>query len=725
MLPFQLTFRELPLSSGVWGSRLYLHPYSSKAMAVIGKIRERSGLLLVLVGGAMAAFILTDLFSGRGSGREDQSIGTVGGEEVSLIEFERRVNDEVESYRNDFGQQVNAQMQEQVRNSVWQEMLKSRVMLGQVEEAGFSLTKAEYDDIRFGENILPEFKNQPNFQGEDGKPSPEKLQQYFQSVQLNAPVYHEIQKRRITENRLYSKYTTLVKKSIYVNSAQAKDDYLAKNTKASFNFVAKRYDSEADSLYTVEDKELRRYYDQHKNDRKYRQQAARKFEYALFPVTASDADRAATMKELAELREGLVNSTNDSLFIVANSDSRAFNKTPYTEGTADKLNDSLIVNGAVGTVVGPYQEGEQWKLVKVTELADVPEARVRHILLSTQNGKGEDEQKKLADSLLTVVKRDRSKFEDLVVKFSEDPGSNTKEKGGVYDWFDKKQMVPEFTAASFDEKVGAITIAKTSYGYHIVEVLGQRSRQERRVVSVERTMKPSPATFKEFYKKANDFSLRNTDLASFKKAAEDMGIQVTPVDELRNDQRFVPGLQDAQAVVQWVNRAEVGKLSEPIQSGDNYVVAILTGIREEGAPQLEDVREIFTKEVVKEKKAAAWMAKMEGKTDLNALATELSGAQQTATDLTYNSFNLPGGFSEFEVVGKVFALESGKVSAPLKGETGVYVVNMTNKTAAPEPQDLNVDKKTLAQRAQSRVDGALFNAMKEQVGVKDERYKFY
>lgn len=693
-------------------------------MAVIGKIRERSGLLLVLVGGAMVAFILTDVFSGRGGGREDRNIGTVGGDGISMMDFERRVNDEVESYRNDFGQQVNAQMQEQVRNSVWQEMMKSRVMLGQVEEAGFRLTPGEYDDIRFGDNILPDFKSQPNFQGEDGQPSREKLQQYFQSVQVNAPVYNKIQKRRITENRLYSKYTTLVKKSVFVNSAQAKDDYLTKNTKATFSFVGKRYDSEADSLYTVEDKDLRRYYDQHKNDRKYRQQASRKFEYALFPVMASDADRAATMKELAELREGLLTSTNDSLFIIANSDSRVFNKAPYTEGTADKMNDSLIVNGAVGTVVGPYQEGEQWKLVKVTELADVPEARVRHILLSTQS-KGEDEQKKLADSLLTVVKRDRSKFEDLVVKFSEDPGSNTKEKGGVYDWFDKKQMVPEFTTASFDEKVGAVTIAKTSYGYHIVEVLGQRNRKERRVVSVERAMKPSPATFKEWYKKANEFSLRNTDLASFKKAAEEQGIQVTPVDELRNDQRFVPGLQDAQPVVSWVNRAEVGKLSEPIQSGDSYVVAILTGIREEGAPQLEDVREVFTKEVVKEKKAAAWMAKMEGKTDLNALATELGSTQQTATDLGYNGFNLPGGFSEYEVVGKVFALENGQVSKPMKGETGVYVVSMTNKTAAPEPQDLNVDKKSLQQRAQSRVDGGLFNALKEAVGVKDERYKYY
>ncbi|MEZ4737815.1 MAG: peptidylprolyl isomerase [Flavobacteriales bacterium] len=400
-------------------------------MAVIGKIRERSGLLLVLVGGALVLFILGEFISSSGGGRQSQVLGTVGGEEINGVEFESRVSDEIESYRNDFGQQVNAQMTEQVRNSVWQEMVKEKVMMGQVEDAGFTLNKAEYDDIRFGNNILPEFKNQPNFQ-ENGQASPAKLQQYFNSVLENAPVYHEIQKRRIMQNRLYTKYTNLVKKSVYVNSTQAKDDYLAKNTKSSFNFVAKRFDSEPDSLFVVEEKELERYYAQHKNDRKYKQQASRKFEYVLFPVTASAADRQMAQEELQDLRDRFISAENDSTFVVVNSESRTYNIQPYTEGTADKLNDSLIVNAAPGTVVGPFQEGEQWKLVKVIELADVPEARVRHILLSTQKDKGEDVQKKLADSLLTVVKRDRSKFEDLVVKFSEDPGSNTKEKGGVY-----------------------------------------------------------------------------------------------------------------------------------------------------------------------------------------------------------------------------------------------------------------------------------------------------
>jgi len=692
-------------------------------MAVIGKIRERSGLLLVIVGGAMAAFILTDLFSGRGSGRQDAVLGEVGGEEIGVMDFEKRVSDEIESYRNDFGQQVNAQMTEQVRNSVWNEMVKEKVMLGQVLDAGFALTKAEYDDIRFGNNILPDFRSQPNFQGPDGQPNKEALQQYFSNVQLNAPVYHEIQKRRITENRLYAKYTTLVKKSVFVNTAQARDDHEGKNLKASFSFVAKRYDSEADSLYTVSDKDLRRFYDEHKSELKYKQKPSRKFSYVLFPVQASEADRQQTLAELAGLREDLLSTTNDSLFVIANSDDRTYNKAPYTEGAADKLNDSLIVNAAVGDVVGPFSEGETWKLVKVKELADVPEARVRHILLSTQEGKSEDVQKQLADSLLAVVKKDRSKFEDLVTKFSNDPGSVS--TGGVYEWFDKQRMVPEFTAASFDQKVGAITIAKTSYGFHIVEVLGQRTRQERRVVSLQRTMKPSPATFKEVYKKANDFSLRNKTEEAMKAAAEEAGLQLTAVEELRPDQRFVSGLQEPNSTISWVNRAELDQVSEPLEAGDNYVVALLTGIREEGVPALEDVRELFTKEAAKAMKAEAYIAKMQGKTDLNGLATELGGSVQSATDMLYNSFSIPGGYSEFEVVGRLFALENGQTSVPLKGENAVYVVSMTNKTPAGEATDLSAEKSSLLQRTQGRVDNGVFNALREAVGVKDNRSLYY
>lgn len=691
-------------------------------MAVIGKIRERSGLLLVIIGGALAAFILTDLFSGRGGGAQDQVLGVVGGEEIGLREFERRVGDELDSYRNDFGQQVNQQMTDQVRGSVWNEMVRERVLMERVEDAGFSLTKAEYDDIRYGNNILPDFRNQ-NFQGPDGQPDRAALQQYFSNVQLNAPVYHEIQKRRITQNRLYTKYNNLVKKSVFVNSAQAKDEYAARNIRGTFNFFAKRYDSEPDSLYAANEKEIRRYYDEHKNNPKHKQKASRSFGYVIYPVTASDIDRQQAQKQLADLRADFETTENDSLFVVTNSEDRSYFVYPYEAGTADATNDALILEAGVGTVVGPFVQGEQWKLVKVQELADVPEARVRHILLSTQQGKTEEEQKKRADSLLTVVKRDRSKFEELVTKFSDDPGSTG--TGGVYEWFDKQRMVPEFTAASFDQKVGAITIAKTDFGFHIVEVLGQRTRQERRVVSLDRNILPSPSTFKDVYKKANDLSLRNTNAEALKAAAEDAGLQYQEVDEFRADTRFVAGLQEPNSVITWVNRAKVGAVSEPLDAGDNYVVAILLGIREEGAPRLEDVQELFAAEATKQKKAEAFAQQMAGKTDLNALASELGGTVQNANEMVYNSFSIPGGYGEFEVIGKMFALEAGQTSVPLKGENAVYVMNMVSRTEVPEGADVSAEKPAMQQRVRGRVENGLFNALRDAAGMKDNRSQYY
>jgi parvulin-like peptidyl-prolyl isomerase len=271
-----------------------------------------------------------------------------------------------------------------------------------------------------------------------------------------------------------------------VNNLQVADDYDQRNEKAAFNFVAKRYDSEPDSLYPVSDEELRRYYDAHKGEKKYEQKASRSFQFVRFAVTATESDIAEAQKELAEIMPAFQASKGkaDSAFVAAYADTKNAVAAPYTEGSADKLNDSLITHADTGAVVGPFRSGDTWKLVKVKELADIAEARVRHILLSTQGGKPEDEVKQRADSILAVVKRDKGRFEEMVKKYSEDPGSV--QNGGVYEWFDKTRMVPEFTAASFDQKVGATTVCKTSYGFHIVEVLGQRARKERRVLTVDR-----------------------------------------------------------------------------------------------------------------------------------------------------------------------------------------------------------------------------------------------
>lgn len=698
-------------------------------MAVIGKIRERGTLLGIIIGGALVLFVVGD-FIGNRTGGPDQHVGRIAGNEISVQEFSNRVDRQIDLYRQN-GTTVDNQLQEQVRNGVWNDMLREHTLSVQAAEAGFGTTisREEYDDIRFGNNILPEFRNNQNFMDpQTGQVSREELRRYFKFVQeSNYPLF-DMQKRTFVPQRIQAKFNDLVKKSCFVNSAQVQDEWATKNTKADFQYVAQRIETEPDSLYPVSDTEIRRFFDAHKNDRKYRQTEARSFAYVQFQATPAQEDIDNAREDMMGLKadfEASRTRSADSAMVMAYAETKSALPSAYQPGTADKLNDSLIVNADTGSVVGPFRDGNKWKLVKVTGLVDVEEARVRHILLTTQ-GKDTDAEratKQRADSIMAVVKRDRSKFEALVTQFSDDPGS--KSTGGVYEWFDRNRMVPEFTKASFDEKVGTITTVKTDYGYHIVEVLGQRERKERRVLTLDRRIAPVQA-MREAWKSANEFSLNNPDTASFRKGAEELGLTYMPVEEMRPDQRFVPGLQEPEEIVRWVNHAVAdAKTSEPLASGDSYVVCTLINIREAGVPKLKDVQEVFAQEVRKEKKAEAIAARMQGQTDLQALASQLGTSVQHSGNMAFNANTLPGGYSDVQVIGSIFGLADGTTSAPLKGDMAVYVAHMHGLTPAGDMPEGAEDRKTLTDRVRNRASAQVFNALKEDANVEDNRSQFF
>jgi len=698
-------------------------------MAVIGKIRERGTLLGIIVGGALVLFVVGDFIGKSGKGN-NRVVGTIAGKDISVEQYSNLVDQQTDMYRQN-GTTVDNKLQEQVRTGVWNDLLRANTVLVQAEKAGFGTTISleEYDDIRFGNNVLPDFKNSKNFiDPQTGQLDKDRLRKYFKYVQDNNLAMYEMQKRTFVPQRIDAKYNTLVKMSCFVNSAQVKDDWAAKNTKADFEFVAQRYDSEPDSLYPVSDTELRRYYDAHKDERKWRQQPSRSFAYVSFAAVPTEEDVANTRSEMMDLKadfEGSHGAQADSALVASYADTKDAKPTAYTEGTADHLNDSLIIHADTGAVVGPFRDGGSWKLVKVVELADVQEARVRHILFNTQGKSPEDEAKikERTDSVLAVVKKDRSKFDAMVNKFSDDPGS--KSTGGVYEWFDKQRMVPEFTKASFDEKVGAITVIKSQFGYHIVEVLGQRTRKERRVLTIDRKIAPIEA-MKAAWKTANEFSLKNPDTASFRKSAMEQGLDYKTVPGLRAEQRYVPGLQDPDEVVRWAEHAEKdAKSSEPITSGDSYVVCSLTGIQEAGTPELNDVRDIFTKEARKEKKGEAIVAKLKDKTDLNALAKELNANVQSSGDMAFSSSTIPGGYSDAPAIGAIFALANDATSAPISGDMAVYVAHMKTLTAAGEMPAGGNDPKPLTDRVRNRAAGQVFNALKEAAKITDDRSKYF
>lgn len=689
-------------------------------MATITKIRQQSGLVLIVIGLGMGAFILGDFFRGGTGGGQVQEIGSVDGHAIDRLEFENRVSDEIDALRS-INQNPSSQQTDQIRARVWNSMLQEQTVGKEVEEAGFTVTQGEYDDIRWGDNINPAFLNDASFSPE-GVFDPNMVKNYFNAINQNYPLYAKLQQQQLVESQLYSKYYSAVEMGLNSNDLESLAIAESNDSKISFNFVLKRFASVPDSAVVVEESDIKAYYEKHKDEKKYKQVASRGIKYVSFPVTASESDLAFIENGMDLLKADFKNTDNDSLFVINNSDNRQSYNQVYTGGSFTTEEDSLITNAAIGDVVGPIENGSFYALVKVTGDHFEKEARVRHILLRT-NGVNDEEIEARADSIVSVIKRRRN-FEDMVNDFSEDVASV--KDGGVYEWFPEGRMVPEFNDFSFNEKVGSIGSVKTTYGYHIVEVLGQRENRQAEIAMVTKTIAPSNETFDLIYSDATDFSINNSDLETFEASAATIEIEVVEAPRIIKSAKGVPGMASAEELVRWTNNAKLNEVSQPIELQDKFVVAILTNISEEGAPSYDEIKDRFRNLVIIEKKVEMASAEMQGD-DLDALASSLNVQVQTASNIPFSSNAIPGGGSnEEEVIGKAFSLSVGDVSIPLRGKDGVYVIEITDKAMVAiedlDPQLFSVDaQKVYSNRAATGV----FNALRSDADVVDNRGNFY
>ena len=697
-------------------------------MAVIGKIRERGTLLLVLVGGAMVAFILGDFFSNKrgSSASREQSIGSVYGNDIERQNYELKVNEELES-RQSIGQPANTEMSDQIRDQVWNQMTQEIILQKEIEKLGLTITPEEYDDIRFGENILEQFKTDPTFTNKQtGAFDPALVKQYFSFVQEKYPTYWKLQKDKIISDRLFEKYNNLVKNAVYANKLDSKDKFVNENNRYSFSFVEKKYNSVADSTITVADADLEQWYNKHKTEKKFDQKASRDLNYVGFDVLPTKADEELVKESMYNSIEDFKTTTNDSLFIAKNFESKNTQVSIYKPGEANSpLNDSLFANVVAGQIVGPFKEGNFYKVAKIVGFEEEPQARVRHILLQSNPTTNMAGLKTKADSIIKVIKANKN-FEAMVMQFSEDPGS--KNTGGVYEWFGREKMVPEFTSASFDNPVGTITTCQTQYGIHIIEVLGKRTQQQMKYYAIDKQIVPSQETFNAVYEIASEFSINNSDSAKFNAKAKEKKYIVVNAKNIAMGAKNITGMQQARELTRWAyaEKTEIGNVSEPFEATNKYVVATLAAIKEEGVAELKDVKEMVKSEVLKEKKVEMFTKELTG-TALEEIAKKNGLTVEKAADVTLASPSIAGAGYEPYIVGVATMLDKGKVSQPLKGRAGVYVIQLENKVVAELPKTFDTEKQMLAKNAQNKVasiNGDVLKALKDMAKVKDERGKY-
>jgi parvulin-like peptidyl-prolyl isomerase len=696
-------------------------------MAAIGKIREQSTLLLIVIGGAMVAFVLGDLFSNRGFSPAEQYVGEVFGEEIDMLEYEQRVEAQEQSMAS-VGQPVSTAQRQQIRNQVWNDMIQEKIMYRELNKLGMRIGQDEYNDIRFGENVSDEFANGENFKDpETGQFDPQLVQNYFAFLQQQYPIFYENQTNRIVNERLYEKYNNLVKGGIYVNTLDAKDEYYRQKQNVRFNYVVKEYTSVEDSLVDVSDADLQAYYNEHKNEDSFKRDAAVDLKYVVFDVAPTAGDEETIKDDLASLMNEFENTDKDSLFVLKYSDSRQAMEQDIDATGNDEL-AVMIENAEEGKVIGPYKMGNRYAIAKITKIGSEDRASARHILLSNSGGKSMDELNARADSLKRVIQR-QNNFEEMVTEFSEDPGSIP--NGGKYENFNRERMVPEFTTASFDKPIGSLNIVETTYGVHIVEPLEHTEAKVVKGMVVDATIEPSNDTFNQVYDEANEFSISAKDISTLDEMANERGYEVKEANEVGALSRNIPGVAGSEDAVRWAHNQEgtkVGMLSEPFEFNRKIVVIGLADRREAGIASLDDVKEEIKPDVIREKKVEMFKAEMKGKT-LEELASGDEMTIKTAANVTEKRPSIPGGANEPYVVGYAISMSNeGDVSEPIEGNKGVYVIELEGKDSVEPREEYLTYQDELQENRSSQMKTyttGVYRALKDMADVKDDRSKSF
>lgn len=694
-------------------------------MAAIGKIREQSTLLLIVIGGAMVAFVLGDLFSNRGFSPADQYVGEVFGEEIDMLEYEQRVEAQEQSMAS-VGQPVSTAQRQQIRNQVWNDMIQEKVMYRELNKMGLRIGQDEYDDIRFGENVSEEFANGENFKDpETGEFDPQLVQNYFAFLQQQYPIFYENQTNRLVNERLYEKYNNLVKGGIFVNTLEAKDEYYRQNQNVRFNYVVKEYTSVADSLVEVSEADLKAYYNANKEDDRFERDASVDLKYVVFDVEPRAEDEENIKAELTSFMSDFEKTDKDSLFVLKYSDSRQAIEQDIDATGNDEL-AAMIAEAEEGGIIGPYKTGNRYAIAKITKIGMEDRATARHILLSNQGGKSMDELKERADSLKRVIRRDKN-FEEMVTAFSEDPGSVP--NGGKYEDFNRERMVPEFTEASFDKPIGSLNIVETTYGVHLVEPLEQTETKVVKGMVVDAMIEPSNDTFNQVYDEANEFSISAKDLSAMEELANERGYELKEANEVGAMSRNIPGVAGSQDAVRWAHNeqsTEVGALSEPFEFNRQIVVVALEKRRAAGLAPFEDVKEEIKPDVIREKKVEMFKAEMNGKS-VDELAKKEGFTVKTASNVSEKRPSLPGGASEPYVVGYAISMSNeGDISEPIEGNKGVYVIQLESKDSVEPREEYLTFQDELQENRASQLKTyttGVYRALKDMADIKDDRAK--
>ncbi|MFO0320862.1 MAG: SurA N-terminal domain-containing protein [Bacteroidota bacterium] len=717
-------------------------------MSVLEKIRSKTGLLVSIIGLALIIFVLESLL-GSGSAlftSNDTLVGKIAGDKIDYTTFNNKVNEITFQWQqNNQGAAIDDQTKEQIVQSVWGQMINERTVKAEFKKLGLIIPSEELFDLMLvnpHETILQQFTDpqtkqiNENFRKPDGSFDVAKLRQLVAGMPVDQEKTWKQLEKQVEDVRTAEKYNALIKKAIYVTTAEAKDAYIAQNKKKNVSFVLKRYSAISDSAVKITDDEINAYHNAHKNEYLIKE-PVRKIEYVAYDVTPSKKDYEDLQNDAKRVAEQFktIGLKEDSSYIAQESDNAQVNISNYRKENMI-ITDSSVFKSPKGTVFGPYTEGTFIKIYKLSNIKSIADsAKVRHILIGFKNAKTQKDRspaiaKRIADSILVLLKAKVANFDTLVKNISDDLGSV--EKGGDYGWFDEnKGFVDPFKNAGLEGVVGNISIVPTQFGFHIIEVLNVSKGRHNSytVAQISKMITPSVETTQEYYKKATDFAGKNKTTEDFNKAVEAEKLNKRILENIKeSDKQFPGGLDDAKSLVQWIYKAKKGDVSDAIEFKDRFIVANLVSVKDKGIAPLEEVLDEVKPKAIRDKKAELFISEFKTKVG-NSSSIENIGLKmglnvEKAEGLDFVAYNVSNIGREDALVGTASALKFNAISKPIKGDNGVFILKVDKEEEIQLPKEFKAKQKELEQTNAYQVESEVYEALKEKANIDDHRGKF-
>ena len=705
-------------------------------MAVLEKIRSRMGILVsIIIGISLLAFILTDfLSSGKSIFRgNDMEIANISGKSINIKDFEERVNQLSEVYKTNSGKSsLDEAAIEDVREKTWQAVIEENVIGDECSELGLEVTPKELLDMVQGANPHPMIRQlftDPETKIFDRK----RVVGFIKSLETpqkdgagrkNSWLYIESQ---ITRERLQTKYLNLIKKGLYVTKAQQEAEIKDNSKKVNITYIAELLSPVSDSAMKVSKSELAAYLKKHEVE--FQQEKSRDIEYITYDIVPSPEDFQNATKWINDIKPEFQSSTEIKQFVNLNSDVQFVEK--YLKQT--ELPDTLkkLYTGKVGETYGPYFENNTYKIARLADIKNLSDSvKARHILIrpAAQTKEAIDAAKAQADSLKMVIKKG-GKFEELALRFSTDGGSA--KKGGDLGWFKDGGAPKPVNDACFSGKKGELVVVESQYGVHLIEITDKGKEIKKVQVGIlEKKVDPSNTTIQAIFQKASAFAGSNNTGDKFVAALKKQGTTPKSATFLTEEMKKIPGIENSRELLRWTFKAESNSISGVIELGNVFVIARLAQVREKGTAPLNQVQDQVMVAVAREKKIDQLAEKlknnMNGVANIDALATKLNKTTATANDISFSSYAVPNLGFEPSLIAAAVSVTPNKLSGPIKGENGVFVLNVSSTSDQPSPMmDESMIKMRLAGMYANRVNYEAFNILKKIADIKDGRTKFY